>query len=170
MKQITQEELKHLLKYDATTGEFNWNAAVGGIMKGRIAGTAHCRGYRQIRIKGDYYLAHRLAWLYEKGELPCGQVDHINHDRADNRIKNLRIVSSTENQRNRKMGRNNTSGSLGVTWHKKGEKWGARIGILGRTKYLGFFEKKEAAIAARKKAEVEYGFHENHGKFLTNNN
>lgn len=83
-------------------------------------------------------------------------VDHKNHDKLDNRSRNLRLLPSNgENQQNEKLSKNNTSGHKGVTWHKPAQKWRACIGVDGGDKHLGLFEKIEDAVAARLKAEAE---------------
>ena len=83
-------------------------------------------------------------------------VDHINHNPLDNRRENLRICTIQENNMNRSISSNNTSGTVGVHWNKTHNKWMAYIGINGKQKYLGLFNKKEDAIEARRQAEIEY--------------
>lgn len=95
---------------------------------------------------------------------PDEQIDHINHVRTDNRIVNLRKASNTENSRNASIGSNNTSGALGVWFEKRRNAWVAEIKVDRRKIHIGQFDAFEDAVAARKAAEVKYGFHENHGK------
>jgi len=104
---------------------------------------------------------HRLAWLYMTGEWPENQIDHINHIGTDNRWVNLR--DTDENPMNRGMQGNNTSGFTGVSWHKYGKKWQAEMQVGGEHIHIGYFTNKQQAIDARKSANIEYGFHENHG-------
>lgn len=120
-------------------------------------------GYKQGRIFGRKYLAHRIIWKLVHGTDP-EQVDHINGIRDDNRIENLRSVTSQENLKNQKMCSNNTSGVMGVYWYKRLGKWSARIMVAGKNKHLGYFTDKFDAIKARKNAEKEHGFHTNHGR------
>lgn len=154
---LTQEELKKQLSYDPVTGEFT------RFSTGKKTGSPNKRGYLYIQLNGKHYRAHRLAWLYIYGEWPKDQIDHINHVIDDNRIENLRAVSRIENQRNRKRNKNNTSGYHGVHWCAAANKWAARIKTNGKVRHLGVFENKDDAIAIRKQAEKDNGFHPNHG-------
>lgn len=99
-----------------------------------------------------------------KGPIPEGmQVDHINHDRSDNHIENLRLVTNMQNAQNKKMRPDNTSGTTGVYFNKSLKLWCARITINQKVIMLGCRVDKDAAVALRKQAEIEYGFHPNHG-------
>jgi hypothetical protein len=159
---ITQAKLKELFHYCPDTGIFTWLVSAGCVKAGAISGSKNSRGYLLIRIGGVRYLSHRLAFLYMNGEFPPRQVDHINGVRVDNRWANLRPVTNSENQRNSKMRENNTSGHIGVSWHKATSKWQACYGIGGRLIYIGLFADISVAIAAR--AAVAHLFHENHGR------
>ena len=138
-----------------------WNARLAGC---RAFYTENSEGYLVGKIFGRMTYAHQIIWAIVHGKLTGDEIDHINGVPSDNRISNLRSVSHLENGRNQKTPRNNTSGVIGVSWDKAGEKWLAQIGIKGRKKYLGLFTEKSHAIAARKSAETQYGFHENHGR------
>ena len=130
-----------------------------------LAGYRHPQGYIYISIGCNKRItAHRLAWLYEYGELPNGVIDHINHDRADNRICNLRDVTNLENHKNRKMHSKNTSGATGVHFNNKNKKYRAYICVKGKRKHLGMFENLEDAVKAREKAQKEFNFHKNSGR------
>ena len=172
LKKITQQELKESLYYNPKTGDFTWinhkkNSSKNGTNARRKPDSY---GYYRIRVNGCQYRAHRLAWLYMTGEMPKEQIDHINQNKADNRFSNLRDVSSLENQRNRSLTKNNKSGSVGINWIKQLRKYRAQITVNQKSIHLGLFKGKEDAIKARKHAEKIYGFHENHGKRLTNDN
>jgi len=158
---ITQDILKSKVTYDKTTGIF-LHKKRSGVKAGRIAGSLTSYGYISIKVNKKAYGAHRLAWLYEYGSLPTSSIDHINHNRVDNRIDNLRICITDENSKNRKLYNNNPSGATGVRWRK--DRWEARIGVDGKSVHLGTFSEYSEAVNARKNAEVLYGFHENHGK------
>ncbi|WP_082492943.1 HNH endonuclease signature motif containing protein [Acidovorax sp. Leaf160] len=96
-----------------------------------------------------------MAWLYVNGAWPDGQIDHINGNRADNRIANLRVCSNADNGQNRGVNANNRSGSPGVSFHSKAQKWQAHIGIQGVRHALGFFASKEDAAAAYVEAKAQ---------------
>lgn len=127
---------------------------------GDICGWVTSKGYTAIQIDGKQYQAHRIIWKLVHGTEPK-QIDHINGDRSDNRIENLREVNGTQNARNMKLRTCNTVGCHGV--YKHGGRWRAVITLGGKKKHLGVFDSTKEAIAARKAAERKYGFHENHG-------
>ena len=153
---ITQERLKSLLTYDPDTGEFRWRVRRGGSANsGVIAGARNSEGYVQIQIDANKHKAHRLAWLYVHGEHPT-EIDHINRVKHDNRIVNLRSVTHAQNGQNQKRPKNNTSGHIGVDFHKRSNRWRARIKIDGKLTDIGYFDTKEAAALARANAEQTY--------------
>jgi len=115
-------------------------------------------------LDGRLYLAHRLIWTMEHDAIPTGmEVDHKDHDGTNNRLSNLRLVSSSGNKKNRRIGRRNTSGSMGVYWSEPLGKWYAQIWSDGTHHYLGTFCDFDEAVSARKRAESHLGFHRNHG-------
>lgn len=176
----TPDLLRQLLRYEPETGKLfwlerspslfqdsyrtadgcaaNWNSRWAGkeAFTSRMAA-----GHLQGRIDYRAYLAHRVAWAIFYGEWPKGEIDHINHDGADNRIENLRDVSHAENLRNQSLRQNNSSGVTGVA--RIGDVWYARIKQGGKLIHLGYFELFEDAVTARKDAEVRLGYHPNHG-------
>lgn len=165
---ITQERLKELLHYNPETGVFTWKVSKGPKAKsGSDAGCDLQRKrtyYKQIGIDGVRYYAHRLAWLYVHGKLPKNDIDHEDGDGLHNWINNLRDATNRENCKNRRLSCLNTSGVIGVNFDKRSGKWHARIGTMSGFKHLGYFTSIDAAIAARKAAEVKYGYHQNHGR------
>lgn len=178
MQNIPYPLLTELLDYDPKTGEFTWAsvsrhwfasdahwAAFRAAQKGlKPFSTEHSRGYLLGQIGGEQVLAHRAVWAYCNGEWPSEQLDHINHDKRDNRLVNLRIATQAENAKNSNRRSDNTSGVTGVYWCRNRKKWTAQIGLPNRkTKPLGRYTALEDAIAARKAAEIEHGFHVNHG-------
>ncbi len=135
-EELTQTRLKELLAYCEKTGEFAWNADRNRVSKGDKAGYLNCKNYLEIRICGGLYRSHRLAWLYVYGDWPAHQVDHINGNKSDNRIANLREATNAQNHQNL----NGKNGALGTNWHKERCKWRATIMVNGKSKYLGLFE------------------------------
>lgn len=153
---LTAARLKELLRYCPDTGVFDWISNNGmRVCIGKPVGSKS-RGYLRIRVDGKKYFAHRLAWLYVHGEWPEHELDHVNRDRADNRIANLRPASDTQNQRNRGIQRNNSSGVTGVYWRPADRKWQAMIKINKKLISLGVFALKGDAVQARRAAEVEH--------------
>ena len=165
------------LEYDQQTGALTWlrrpreHFATAQAWKnfntrfaGVGAGSPNNEGYVHIKISGRLHKAHRLAWLITHREWPYGQIDHINHNRSDNRLDNLRVVTNQQNTYNQKKRKTNASGFTGVGWHKRICKWQAQIQADGKKVCLGYFENIEAAVAARKAAEENFGFHPNHGQ------
>lgn len=153
-------EILRQLKYDNETGDFTWKINKKGPARiGSKAGTNHSKGYITIRINGVDYLAHRLAWMIFYGSLgEDEQIDHINLDRKDNRILNLRKATHEENCRNTKTRSHNFSGLKGAHYHRKSGKYRARITINGKQEWLGYFKTSEEAHAAyKKKAEEMHG-------------
>jgi hypothetical protein len=148
---LTYERASELLSYDPETGLFSWKVRRPG--KGAspgvwFAGTQMVQGHLQIRIDRRTYYAHRLAWLLAHGRWPSEQIDHRNGNRADNRLANLRECTHGENQQNRAIGRNNTSGFLGVSWFSPSQKWMSKIRLHGRLQHLGYYDSPEAAHEA----------------------
>ena len=156
------EALKERLRYDPETGDFFWIKPTGARTAGAKAGSQHCKGYWSIGFRGKLYLAHRLAWYMTFSEWPV-QIDHINHDRLDNRLCNLRSVEHVDNGRNQKIPSNNTSGICGVCWDRRRGKWVAGIKVDGRMIDRQRFGSLLDAASHRHALLLKYDFHENHG-------
>jgi hypothetical protein len=141
---------KEYLKYDRETGLFSWvRTPRRGRSKDSPVGTVNPDGYLIVRVRGERIMAHRLAWAFEYGDFPEGEIDHKNGLRADNRIRNLRVVDHRANQQNqREPQRNNKCGFLGVDFHKASGKYRAQIRIKGGRVYGGLHSTPEAAHAA----------------------
>jgi len=166
MKELTQKYLRCLFSYDEAGGNLIRSISRSNFVK--VGDKAGCldkiTGYIKISIDGKDYQAHRLIWLHVYGVWPKYNIDHINHDRADNRILNLRTVKQQENLKNLSFSKLNTSGITGVYWSKAVNKWLAQIYVNKKAVYLGCFTDKFEAICARMSANIKYGYHENHGK------
>jgi len=158
MKIETQAQLKSILAYDPQTGLFQWIEKKGLRLPSRAAGSRDPRGYIRIGYKGERYWAHRLAWLYVHGEFPPEDVDHINRDRSDNRICNLRLASRNMNNGNTGKWRTNTSGYRGVSWDKRALKYECYIWKLDKKHHLGYYDDpKEAAAVYNMNARSYFG-------------
>jgi hypothetical protein len=167
--------LRQLLRYDPETGKLFWrkreaSALISGAyarrFNTRFAGTeaftALCsNGYKQGHVLSGKQLAHRVIWAIANGEWP-DEIDHIDGDRANNCIANLRNVSRSTNCKNLASQARRASGHIGVRFTKG--RWQASITANGKRLHLGRFEREADAIAARKAAERELGFHPNHGR------
>jgi hypothetical protein len=156
---LTAESLRHLVSYDASTGEFRWRIKpCPQLNAGDLAGCRNNEGYWQIRVLGKIYLGHRLAWLYMTGEWPRGLIDHRNLNRSDNRFDNLRVATKSKNAANSRAHKDGTSGYKGVHWSKQHKRWKAEICIEGKRRYIGLFDDpKEAAKAYTAQARIHFG-------------
>lgn len=169
-----------MVKYDPDTGVMTWlhksdGAKDSARWNARYAekecGTIDDKGYRRIlfRFEKDRTFkirCHRLAWFIVHGVMPTWEIDHINQNKLDNRITNLRDVPKELNQRNGTRKSNNTSGVTGVTWHKQRGKWCAQASVGGKHYHIGLFEKLTEAETAARKFRVEHEFTENHGRVV----
>ena len=151
---LTQARLKQLLYLDQFS-RFHWIKKVGNSMKNcGIAGSIDRHGYIKIRVDNFYYLAHRLAWLYENGEFPEKHLDHINRIKTDNRISNLRPATCLQNSQNHALPQsNNESGYRGVSFHRG--KWRAVIYKNKKQIYLGNFKTIAEANSAYLSAKTD---------------
>jgi hypothetical protein len=163
MTELTRERVLELLDYEPTTGKFFWKKAQGSrVVAGQEAGSVVKRKYRDIRIDGVYYRAHRLVWLVEKGTWPSGQIDHEDRDRTNNRIGNLRDVTQIVNLKNQSKRKNNTSGHTGVRQLPSGN-WIVQLGVNRKRIMVGIYPTVEEAVVAREQALSAHNFHPNHG-------
>lgn len=168
IKLPSRKYLHKRLRYEPDTGKLfwkhyapyrsHWNAKHAG----KEALTSGVTGYRSGSIDGRKYLAHRVIYKMMTGQEPP-QIDHINGDRQDNRVANLRAANDALNGKNKAMLCTNTSGHVGVYWSREHGKWRAQIKEHGKVQYLGIFVTKEEAVAARVAAQEAMGFSPRHG-------
>lgn len=146
---VTQSELQALFNYDPESGHFQWIVSRRGRNLNRPAGTVDAAdGYCRIRIGGRPYAAHRLAWLYVHGEWPSSVIDHIDGDRSNNRLANLRPATLQQNQFNRRVKRTSSTGSKGVSLDRRSGRFQVAIKIGGVKRWVGYFDTVEEGSAA----------------------
>ena len=159
------DELKKLLAYDANTGLIFWRVDRPLRKAGSQAFINNANGgYLCGTVNNKTRLAHRVAWALHYGEWPDLHIDHINGDRKDNRIINLRLATIGENLRNKPVGDKNKSGFKGVSWDKAKGRWRASISLNKKHKHLGYFsDPMEAHSAYCMEAERLHGEFANSG-------
>ena len=158
----TNIDPRTVLKYDPETGHFAWIVNSTRIKVGDKAGTVDSRGYIRIRIGSRKYAAHRLAWTIATGKSPGEKtIDHINGDKSDNRIANLRLATNAENQRNKGAYRCKAALPKGVFWNKDKGRFHAAIRVDRKLNHLGYFDTQEQAELAYAEAAKKL-----HGQFM----
>jgi len=172
------ELLRKLLRYEPETGKLFWlprpvelfpDARACKVWNTRYSGceafkTVDTDGYKTGRLFTIGTKAHRVIWAIVYGVWPSEQIDHINGNPSDNRLVNLRQASNTQNGRNQKKRITNISGMMCVSFDLRKRRWRAFIRVDGRQIHLGNFAGFEDAAKARLRAELDYGFHPNHGR------
>jgi len=161
----TYEEVNRILVYLPSTGEIRWKdrPQARKAWRKRCAGklaTGQARGRLIVNLRNKLYAAHRLAWLLFYKEWPSMDIDHIDGDYHNNRITNLRLATRSQNQCNRRLQSNNTSGYKGVGWCNQNRKWYARVKLKGKLHYYGYHQTPELAYQA-----VQKGLKQLHGEF-----
>jgi len=147
---ITQSELQGIATYDVDAGVLRWAVSRGKMRPGDRIGALDREGYRRVRIDNKQYLEHRLVWLWHHGEFPR-ILDHIDRNRDNNRIENLRLCNESQNAANAGKQSHNTSGYRGVYYERERDKWTVEIRVVvdgHRTRYrVGRYDTPdEAAI------------------------
>jgi hypothetical protein len=157
---LAQDYVKSLFDYNQITGDLIRKIRTSNKVKiGDIAGSLNkSNGYYHVMIGGKAYKKHRIIFLWHHGYLP-DYIDHIDRDRSNNRIENLREVTNKENVQNRNISKKNTSGVTGVYFDKCENMWRACISIEGKRTYIGRFKTLEEATKVRKDAELRYYTH-----------
>lgn len=160
----SQECIKQLINYDPNTGVATWtNDQVRVDLRGKVCGSQGKGSYRCVSIAGEKYQLHRLIYKLMTGKEPV-IMDHVNGHPDDNRWCNLRSVTHKENSLNLKLPVDNKSGSIGVYFHEKQNRWLTSVRQDNVSYHLGSFKTKEEAVAARKAANVMLGFSDRHGE------
>jgi hypothetical protein len=163
MVEFSIDRLKEVLFYNPQTGQMSWRVPRGRVRAGDLITCLNSAGYIVVRVDNTLMRAHRVAWAMTYGFWPQ-EIDHINGNRSDNRIENLRECTRQQNMKNLKKGKYNKSGLKGVSWHAACAKWQAHIKADGKNFYLGLFETKEEAHDAYIQASNKlHGVFKNHG-------
>lgn len=152
---MTQEEANELFHYK--DGLLYWKKKAwktGPDLTGRIAGAINGNGYRHVMVNRKIILQHRIIFLMHKGYVPK-MIDHIDRNRLNNKIDNLREATARQNQANRKIGKNNTTGFMGVSFSKENKKFVAGFRYNGKHINLGLFKTAEDASNAYKKETIK---------------
>lgn len=164
----SREYLMECFDYNHETGSLTWKTRPishfvdswrmnqsNSRNSGKVVEMVSASGYIEMKINGSTYKAHRVIWKIVTGDDP-NMIDHINGNRSDNRITNLRLASRTQNGANRGLSSNNLSGHSGVSYHIRDKKWQSYITVNGLRFYIGSFESLDSAVSARKNSEVKY--------------
>ena len=142
------ERVRELLDYNPDTGVFTWKVKRGGkAQAGTVAGYEHVTGYWYIAIDKKYYPAHRLAWLYIHGVEPENDIDHINHQRSDNRISNLREATRSQNCANK-------VGTKGFIFRRG--LYEVYVKVFQKRHFIGCFKTEDEAREAYAVARIKY--------------
>lgn len=150
------EIIRDRLSYNAETGVLSWIVVPSNnVQAASRAGAVLKIGYRKIVMNNYQMYAHHVAWYMHHGKWPESQIDHVNGDRDDNRILNLRLATQAQQNFNTKLPCSNTSGHKGVARCSKTNRWRAYIVLNRKQKFLGNYDNFGSAVAARKAAEVE---------------
>ena len=154
--------LREWLSYDAETGALHWRKGKKKVSVGNRAGYLAMQGHRVVKVEKSRFYAHRIAWAIHYGEWPPddSDVDHINGNKDDNSIRNLRLASRAQNLHNQKRNSRNTSGVKGVCWNKREKKWMAQIRHNGARVTIGYYRDLGEAAKAYRAAAIRY-----HGQF-----
>lgn len=152
---LTQSDLRQMFLYDPGGFFIRQKSVRGGKVGVRVGALSGC-GYIYLSVRNHRYRLHRLVWLFHHGRMPDGIVDHINGDKSDNRIENLRLATVSQNKANEKLRQDNSSGFKGAKPHNG--RWQARIAENGVRRSLGYYDTPEEAHAAYvKRAREVFG-------------
>ena len=164
MTELKLEVVNKLFRYDKETGDLVRKISVRkGAEAGQIVGTDDGHGYLKTSIKGVKYFNHRIIFLMHNGYLPPF-LDHIDTNKRNNRIENLRAATITQNNHNQGRRKTNTSGVKGVRWKATHNMWSTSVTLNGKRKHVGHFRTvPEAEVAVRKAREQLHGAFVNHG-------
>ena len=150
--------ISDLLEYDADTGLFRWKVQrSNACTKGWFPGSKTKVGYYQIRVNNNLIMAHRLAWYLSTGSWPNKFIDHINENKSDNRLSNLREADKSLNQLNQiKANADSLTGHRGVCFDKQSGKFKAQLVVQGKKVLNKLFTNVEEAAKAYLNVKEQY--------------
>lgn len=157
------KELAHKL-FTYNNGKLYWKAKFSKYSNAKIGsetGSIDCDGYKRTKVNKKVYGTHQLIFLMFYGYIPT-QIDHINKNKLNNSIENLRVASHSQNQHNKAIQKNNTSGVKGVSWYKRLKKWQVQIMVNKKAIHFGHFDDLELAELVATEARHKY-----HGIFAS---
>lgn len=156
-EELSSDLVRELYNYDPATGVLTRKIKRGTRWKkGEVAGSLGNNGYYYVSVNSRLYLLHRIVWIYVYGSLPDSDIDHINRNRGDNRIANLRVATRGQNNINSKLQHNNTSGYKGAYYDKRRDCWYAEIWVNNKKRFLGRHTSAESAGMAYKDAARKF--------------
>jgi hypothetical protein len=163
---VSAEYVRQILDYNPDKGVLVWRCRPDRDKKwnsrcaGKEAGEFSPSKYRRLTIDGKTFSYHHIVWLHQTGEWPIRELDHIDRDKMNNRIENLRLATRSEQMRNTVVRKDNKTGLKGVCWDKKSQRWFVSINVEKETKYRGYFNCPELAHLVYSELAGKY-----HGKF-----
>jgi hypothetical protein len=164
MQNVSIQDLHVLFRYNEKTGALTRRSTQGGVKAGTECRSMSTPGYLKVTIKDSHMYVHRVVYAMYYNRWPTKFIDHINGDRTDNRICNLRNVDKIENSKNSRLSKRNNIGIFGVSIRPGSGKYSVKINNNKKVIYLGEYHDLFSAAAARKSAELKYGYHQNHGR------
>jgi hypothetical protein len=158
---LSKEKLHALFEY--RDGKLYWRELAPGRRRSLLAGSVGTNRYVNVFVERKQIYAHRIIYMMFTGDSP-ETIDHINGDRSDNRIENLRACSQSDNNKNMSKSSRNKSGVKNVSWYMPYKKWRVALRVDGKQRCIGYYEDIEAASLAAKEARDRYrGEFANHG-------
>ena len=145
---LTQNKVAEFIRYDPETGEASWKVSRGSVKSGDRIDCKDGHGYLMVRIDGVLHRLHRVVWVLQFWREPKGVIDHINGDKSDNRLKNLRECTQRFNVYNSCVPKHNTSGYKGVSFCKRRQKFRANLYANQKQQFLGYYDTAEEAAGA----------------------
>jgi len=154
--ELSKDLLNEIFHYE--DGNLIWKKKIcRNTIIGKVAGRTYDIGYKSIGLYGKEYMSHRLVFMFHHGYFPK-EVDHIDGNKSNNRIENLRPATHSENLKNQKIRTNNVSGHKNVGWAKREQKWRVRLTVNFKDKHIGYFSDRELAdLVAIEAVDLHHG-------------